>query len=199
LNRARILLACVLTPLLAATAACSGDDDDDASARTTSSSASSTTAGNDSTSVPSTGTGPGTTTPPNTGIASNLLPPIGVGEPGALANNLFATVTRIEPTTFTAAGPGETSGPGVLVTVEVRNETDEAIDLAGFAINAHYGDGTPAPPIMVAGDALAGLLAPGERKSGQYGFRVAQGQEATVVVDIQHSSAPNLVVVDASM
>ena len=111
---------------------------------------------------------------------------------------MFVTVTKIEPTNLTANGPGEVSGPGVFVTVDVRNATDKPLDLAGLVVNAHYGDGTPAVPAALQRDALAGTVAPGESKSGTYAFSVPADQNASVVVDVQHSSFPNVVIVDAS-
>ena len=137
------------------------------------------------------------TTPP-TDISSRQLPPVGVGQPAPLANKLFVTVTSIKAQTLAARGPGETSGPGVVVTVEIRNDTKATVDLSGLAINAHYGNGIPATANHVPGEALAGTLAPGQHKSGRYEFRIARGTANTVVIDIEHSSAPNVVIVDAT-
>ena len=173
---------------------CSGDDDHKSSDKA----ATSTTT--TSTTVAKTGPSTETTvgTPDTTGITSNTLPAVGVGTEADLGGNAFVTVTKIEPTNLTANGPGEVSGPGVFVTVDVRNATDKPLDLAGLVVNAHYGDGTPAIPAALQRDALSGTVAPGESKSGVYAFSVPADQNSSVVVDVQHSSFPNVVIVDAS-
>jgi hypothetical protein len=196
MNRQRIAGVLLCVAVLVA-AGCSGDDDDTSTAKTTtSSSATSTTAPNTDTTLPSTATTAGT--PNGSGVASNTLPAVGVGTEAELGGNVFVTVTKIEPTSLTAKGPGEVSGPGVIVTVDVRNATNNALDLAGLVVNAHYGDGTPAVPAAVQADALAGTIAPGASKSGTYAFSVPTDQNSSVVVDVQHSGLPNVVVVDAS-
>jgi hypothetical protein len=178
---------------------CSGDDDAADSTSSTSTS-STTTAADDATATTSATDATGTTgtTGASTGIASNTLPPVGVGTPSELGGNFIVTVTAIEPTTFSTEGPGQTAGPGVLVKIEVRNDTGAPIDLAGIAVNAHYGENVPASPSGPPDTTLSGIVAPGARATGEYGFRVPDGQQGSVVVDIQHSAAPNVVVVDAT-
>jgi hypothetical protein len=141
-------------------------------------------------------TGNGTPTTMKTGVASRTLRPVGVGEPAELAPNLFASVTHVAPTTLTAEAPGETSGPGVFVTVTVRNATDAPIELDGLAVNAHYGNRIPAAPVRTVGSALRGPLGPGGSKSARYAFRVPKDQVGSIRIDIQHSAAPNVVIVD---
>ena len=105
--------------------------------------------------------------------------------------------SRVALTTLTAEAPGETSGPGVFVTVTIRNDTDAQVDLNGLAVNAHYGNRIPAAPVRSVAAALEGPLAPGASKSARYAFRVPKDQVGSVRVDIQHSAAPNIVIVDA--
>jgi len=156
-------------------------------------------AGSTSTSTTSTNVkgGRGTPTTMTTGVASRTLRPVGVGIPAELARNLFASVTRVASTTLTAEAPGETSGPGVFVTVTVRNDTDAQVDLNGLAVNAHYGNRIPAAPVRSVTAGLEGPLAPGRSKSARYAFRVPKDQVGSIRVDIQHSAAPNIVIVDA--
>jgi hypothetical protein len=141
-------------------------------------------------------TGNGASTTMKAGIASRTLRPVGVGQPAELAHNLFASVTHVEVATLTAQAPGETSGPGAFVTVTVRNDTDAAVDLGGLAVNVHYGNRIPATPVRELGGSLKGVLAPGGSKSARYAFRVPREQIGSIVVDIQHSAAPNIVIVD---
>jgi len=193
MNR-RYVAAVFLCVAVLVASSCSGDDDDKSS--DTAATSTSTTSTTVAKTGPTTETTAGTTD--GTGITSNTLPAVGVGTEADLGGNAFVTVTKIEPTNLTANGPGEVSGPGVFVTVNVRNATDKPLDLAGLVVNAHYGDGTPAIPAALQRDALSGTVAPGETKSGVYAFSVPADQNSSVVVDVQHSSFPNVVIVDAS-
>jgi hypothetical protein len=182
--------------------ACSGSskrsDRSPASAAGTSSNPASGGTTSTPSSPPTSATGATTrsTTPP-TGVSSHRLPPVGVGVEAPLTpRRIFVTVTKITPQMLGARGPGETAGPGVIVTLEVRNATAAPFDLNGLAVNAHYGSGIPAVPNRVPGEPLVGTLAPGQHKSGLYEFHIARGAERTVVVDIEHASAPNVVIID---
>ena len=172
-TRARFAAALVCVAALVA----SGCSDDDAGAK------------NDKTTTTTTTT-PGYVT----------LPAVAVGEPSPLGENLFATVTKVEAVELKAKGPGDVAGPGVLVTLDIRNDTTLNVNLDLIAVNASYGAGTPASPNRGApGPTLSGNLAPGATKTGRYGYRVPQGETGKIVIDIQLSSAPNIVVVDASV
>jgi hypothetical protein len=183
--------ACACAAALLVLASCSAEGRDTNSSATGNGSGSATTRANGGTGTRA------PTTVKQGGIASRTLPAVGVGRRAALAPMLFASVRRIERTTITAQSPGETSGPGVFVTVRIQNDTDAAVDLSRLAINAHYGNGIPAVPIR-RGSELEGDLAPGAIKSGRYAFRVPRKLVPSVVIDIQHSSAPNVVIVKAS-
>ena len=88
--------------------------------------------------------------------------------------------------------------PGIVVSVDIHNETNESVNLDGLVVNADYGKGIPASPIFVPGQRLGGFLAPGQRRSGRYEFRIAKGQADTVVIDIEQSNSPNVVIVEAA-
>lgn len=136
--------------------------------------------------------------PPTTpgGIASNRLPPIGIGEPAELAPGIVVEVSALRPTQIEGRGPGETSGPGVIGTVTVRNDGSAPFDLGGLVVNAHYADGRPAVPVHRSGDALRGELAPGRSVTGEYAFRIPPSGQ-TVELTIESNNAPNVVVVRA--
>lgn len=180
-----VVCACVC---VAALASCSSDGGSSGTAKhRSSSSTSSTSAAGSSTS----------TSTSRTGIASNRLPAVGLGVASPLAPKVLVTVSKVEPTTLTAHGPGQIAGSGVLATVTVRNDSDRPFDLNGIAINAHYGDGTPAtaneaPPAR----RLDGMLAPGAEATGVYAFRLPQSGDGSVVIDVQQNASPNVVIVD---
>ena len=203
IRRRSLCIALLLLVLVASACSKSTHRTNPTSSTSTTSSTGATPTGANSapttTSEPTTTSKPDATSPsttPVTGISSTRLPPVGVGVQSELANKIFVTVTRITPQTLGARGPTETSGPGVIVTLEVRNATTTSFDLNGLAINAHYGNGIPAVPNHVPGDPLVGALAPGQHRTGLYEFRIANGEASTVVIDIEHASAPNVVIVD---
>ncbi len=142
------------------------------------------------------GTVTGTEPPPTGPISTNTLPPVGVGRAAPLGRHIFVTVTKIDSRNLGARGPGEVAGPGIVATVDVRNDTTEPLDLDGLVVNAYYGNRTPASPSYVPNAALSGLLAPGQHKTGRYTFRIANDTADTVVIEIEHSSTPNVVIVD---
>src|SRR4051795_12198785 len=79
---------------------------------------------------------PGAVGPPVAGVTS--LPPVPVEQPADFGG-LVARVTRIEELpNLEANGPGERTGPGVGVSIEMRNESRDAVDLAGIEVNASY-------------------------------------------------------------
>jgi hypothetical protein len=189
-TRTRVVSTVTLAFLCVAAAACSSDSGSAKSRDARSTTSSSTTTG----SRPDTGS-TGATKP--TGIASNVLAPVGIGQRAPLAENVFVTVTSVDPVKLEAHGPGETAGAGVVATVQVRNETGQPFDLNKIAINAHYGDGTPASPNTAPpAKRLDGLLAPGREATGKYAFRVPSGGDGSVVIDVQQSASPNVVIVD---
>ena len=126
------------------------------------------------------------------------LPPVAVGEPADLGGGLVATVTSVESTDLEARAPGETAGPGVLVTVEVRNDTGDDVELGGFAINASHGsDATPAIPHQTGPiEVLRGTLEPGDTASGTYAFRLPEEEMDSLVIDLHHSAAEAYMVVE---
>jgi len=193
MSRRPFIGACLCTVALA-TVGCAGAGKGAKSARPANSGAVSTSTTAVSTNVKARN---GPTTTMKTGIASRTLRPIGVGQRAELARDFSASVTKIEAATLDAQAPGETSGPGAFVTVSVRNDTDAAVDLDGLAVNVHYGDGIPATAVRELGSSLKGPLAPGRSTSARYAFRVPKDQLASIVVDIEHSAAPNVVIVDA--
>jgi hypothetical protein len=193
MNRFRIAGACVLVAAVIA-AGCSDDGDSNASKKTT------TTSGADgsTTTVDTAGTGTTTTTNPDDQYGPNPQPAVGVGVASPLGSDVYATVTKIEPVQLKANGPGDTSGPGVLVSLEVRNGTDRSLDLGGLVINAHYGANVPASAVRTApnNDPLSGQLAARTSKTGRYAFRIPNGQTGVIVMDVHQVGQPNTVIVD---
>lgn len=137
---------------------------------------------------------PGATGAPVAAISS--LPPVPVGQPAAFGGGLVAKVATIDPIDVNAQGPGEIAGPGVAVNVDLSNESKDPIDLGGVVVNAYYGGGTPAGSTAGAPAApAAGPLAPGETKRGVYVFQVPRAQAGSLVVEVNYSGSPNVVLI----
>ncbi|MFT4235193.1 MAG: hypothetical protein QM607_09370 [Microbacterium sp.] len=84
------------------------------------------------------------------------------------------------------AQPGELAGPAVRLVIDVVNDSNEAIDLSGAAVNLDYGsDHTPA---AVVGDptltGLPGSIAAGESASGEYSFTLPEDARDQVRVSL---------------
>jgi len=138
---------------------------------------------------------PGATGPP--AIAINTLPPVPVGSPTTFRDvGIAATVTDVEQVQLEARIPGETAGPGVGVTIELRNDTKAPVDLGGLAVNAYYGDGTPAnanssPPSAPA----SGSVQPGESGRGVYAFRIPAEQVSSLVVELNYNRSADVLTI----
>jgi len=141
---------------------------------------------------------PGTTGEPTVGM--NQLEPAPAGEPRQFGDvPVSATVLGTEPVQIDAQGVGEIAGPGTAVTVEIRNESGDTIDLAAFAVNAFQGDDVPAPASSSAPAAeLSGALDPGAAATGVYVFRPAQTDAGPLVVEINYNASANVVLIDTA-
>lgn len=137
---------------------------------------------------------PGATGAPVAGITR--LPPVTVGQPADLGSGLLASVQKIDSLQISASGPGELDGPGVSVTVQVENKTPQPVDLGGVVVNASYGNGRAAAGSLAAPfRAFTGQLDTGKSAQAVYVFQVPEHDAASVVVDINYSKAPNIVIV----
>lgn len=113
----------------------------------------------------------------------------------ALADGVDVRLGSVTAIDATAELPGETSGPGVQLVVELTNTSSAAVDLSTFSIDLTDADGVsagqvttdPARPVM-------GSLEPGATATGTYVFVVpaADRAEARVVMSLV-ASRPRVV------
>lgn len=181
-----VALAVVLVPL-----GCSSGDD---SASTRSSAESVTTAPGDGTVVGPTTTGAPATAPGTAPVADVVKDPVAEGTPASLGGDVTVTLVDSETLDVGAQVPGETAGPAVAATLEVRNGSDGPFDLSSLAVTASYGDGTPAigNRSEPAHD-LSGSIEAGATASGVYVFRAPQKQADSVIIEVQSADRPNVV------
>jgi hypothetical protein len=192
--------------------ACSGGDDEPAAQASPPAAAGSSAAGGASGSTgptptappPGQATGTGTRTPgpparatSGAPVAVTPLPPAPVGKPATVKSGVDISLAKVDDVTrVDASGPGETAGPGVAVTIVVKNTGTDAFDLDGLAVNAYFAPrNTPANPGGSAkATPLQGQLAGGKTATGTYYFTMTAAQAKTLRVEVSSSSSPNIAV-----
>lgn len=80
---------------------------------------------------------------------------------------------------------GTPGGPGMLVTVTIRNSSKATVDLSGAQVNATYGSNGDAAEEVYGtnyGDGFSGTLTPGKAKTAKFGFALPKGRQS---IDIE--------------
>jgi hypothetical protein len=108
--------------------------------------------------------------------------PVKLDQPAAPTRAVTVRVTRLRAVQAKAQGPGEVSGPGLELRVQVRNQ-GPTLDLSGAAVTLTAADGSPGqmmtgPPAVP----LPGSVAAGRTATGTYVFTVPKGQRDPVQV-----------------
>jgi hypothetical protein len=175
-DRWRALAAALV---LVALAACSGDDGAGAGPRT-----------EDTTTAEATGeTDGGTiydTVPP---VTKPQLDPVPLDATAEFGDGVTAGLTALESVEVEAFMPGEISGPGVAVTVELVNGSSAPIDLGNVAVElVATGDRYATLITMHENAQLRGELAPGATAEGTYVFTLAAEDRADVVVQVSYAA-----------
>jgi hypothetical protein len=126
-------------------------------------------------------------------VGVNLLPPVAAGRPAEFGGGVSVTLIGTRSVDVEAMGPGETAGPAVAVTLEVRNRGRTPMDLGALAVNATGTDGTPAVPTSADPAApFSGSVPPDGTARGVYVFRVER-PGAPLIVDVGSSQSPDIV------
>lgn len=94
-------------------------------------------------------------------------------------------IPGITSTTAQASGPGEVSGPALVVTVSVENTMSEPVDLSLVAVNMTDSAGDPGEG-MIGEPAqwLEGTLEPGGSAEGTYVFAISPDARAPITVTV---------------
>lgn len=137
------------------------------------------------------------TVPDIAGVTNAPVPMDGQGDFGGQVQVRLAEIRAIDGS---ARLPGEISGPAVALAVEIANNSPEAVGLDAVSVNMAAADGTPFSSISTDPAApLAGVLNPGETRSGVYVFTVAPGARQDVEIDVSYSAGSPTVVFSGSV
>lgn len=119
--------------------------------------------------------------------------PVPIDEPATSAG-IVVRITAMTAITAEAKIPGEVSGPGLSVEVELLNDTDESIDINSLVVNLFDASQAPANPITSASEVELGILGPGERLTGAFQFTIATDQRSPVTIEVSLPDRPQLLV-----
>lgn len=159
--------------------------------------------------LPSPGSSPPASAPPSTAPQSptpggeqstdpdgrQTLPPADFDDAVAVEGGARVSVSSIEDVDGEAVVPGEVSGPAVRITVEVENDTEEAIDLTTAVVTVYAGEsGLQANPVSKpAGKAFPSEVAPGNTAQGAFVFELPEDQRSGVRVEVDLSVSDPLI------
>ena len=108
--------------------------------------------------------------------------------PIEFATGVDVEITGIEATEVEATTPGEVSGTAVLVTVAVRNQSTEPINLDSSVVTLEADDEYGIP--TTAGDPtpLAGELDAGDKGTGTYVFMLDPAKDRAVTITVNYAA-----------
>ncbi len=135
---------------------------------------------------------------PDVPIVTN--PPVPMDGEGDFGGQVTVRLPDISAIDASARLPGEISGPAVAVTVEIQNDSSDAIGLDSVSVDAFGPGATPTSAITTDPAApLSGVLNPGETKSGVYVFTMPQDARGDVQVIVSYSVGSPTVVFTGSV
>ena len=115
--------------------------------------------------------------------------PTATATASSATGRVLVSIAGVRSVKTAGRGPGEVAGaPAIAVTLAVRNDTSQPLDLGQVSVTAAYGpaatpapgsDGPPAQP-------LAGTLRTGAVRSGVYVFRVPVAQRSRVDLAVSY-------------
>jgi hypothetical protein len=104
------------------------------------------------------------------------------------------SLVSVKATTIKASGPGDSSGPGVLIRLKVVNTTGKKLDTSFVQVNV--GNEAGDPGTLVTGsptDPLTGSLRPGASAQATYAFLLSDARSGPVTVSVYVTSGQPVV------
>ena len=130
-------------------------------------------------------------------------PPVSLRAVADFGTGVTAQIMSIRAIEYHAVGPGQVSGPGLRLVIQVNNGTGKSIDLDNAVVTIADARGTPGvemnvTPAASGGDVghpgpgnfshpMRGLLAPRHKASGTYVFTIPAGHRTPVTVNFSYA------------
>ncbi|HEY5881087.1 MAG TPA: hypothetical protein VIU11_19400 [Nakamurella sp.] len=122
-------------------------------------------------------------------------PAVSLDQPGEFGNRVAVTLDSVEKITTTAELPGEIAGPGVALTLTIRNGSDAPVDLGAVVVDVADSAGTPTIPMTTSPAApFGGELAPGQQATGVYVVTLPQNYADPATIAVTYSASAPVVV-----
>jgi len=127
---------------------------------------------------------------PNRDLVTNSAVPLDAASD--LGGQISARLAEVKAVDAQAKVPGEISGPAVAVTVEISNDSPNAIGLDTVSVDVQGAGGVPTSPITTdPASPLSGVLQPGEKKTGVYVFTMpADARNGASITVLYSADAP---------
>lgn len=121
-------------------------------------------------------------------------PAVALAETGDYGNGVTVTLSSIEDVTTSANLPGEISGPGLKVTVQIVNDSGADIDLGNVIVDLQDAAGVPALPMSASpAEPFKGSLAAGATASGIYVFTVPTDYSNPANISVSYTTGAPVV------
>ena len=136
--------------------------------------------------------------PPTPGTTKQTVEPVTAGptksgkfdQPVTPQNQVTVRLVKTSASVIEAMGPGDTSGPAIVVTVSIENGSAKPVNLDSAAVALLYGRdgvmGTPSPAEL--SKPFGGSIEPGATAEGTYVFRVAEKTQDKVTVLVTYTA-----------
>jgi hypothetical protein len=116
-------------------------------------------------------------------------PPVSLRAVADFGTGVTAQITSIKAIEYHAVAPGQVSGPGLRLVIQVNNGTAKSIDLGNAVVTIADARGTPGVDMNGQGKSsppLRGLLAPRHKASGTYVLTIPAGYRDPVTVNFSY-------------
>ena len=136
-------------------------------------------------------------------VTVTTKPPVSLRAVAAFGAGVTARIISIKAIEYHAVGPGQVSGPGLRLVIQVNNGTAKPIGLDNAVVTIADARGTPGVAMNITpttsrddtshpgsgnfSHPLRGLLAPGHKASGTYVFTIPAGHRNPVTVNFSYA------------
>ena len=126
--------------------------------------------------------------------------PVPLEHPVQLRGGVVVHVTRAQKTDVVAQGAGEVSGPGVAITLLLRNDGSQPLLLDTLSVTLATGaEAVPAAPSEAEpASPLVGTVEAGDERSGTWVFRTGPGDLSELHVVVSVSADQPAILLDGS-